>query len=269
MTGVRFHPHPFWTWLRGPTRLEEEDVVLDGVRATEYDPLEEPRLWLALTRVQTPADAAQFAARFGLLHAGNPTLKREREYREPVSVFLHHARDLRHLAEITLHVRGAVSGEARAWRALRLAYPLTYLRALPKYADEPIETDDQRYLAVVMDLVTWGLDDGLLDAHLMALNSGAYHRDQVGEIVLGILPQHLRHWCYFQLARVLAARATLAVCAEPTCAQLFEVGHRLQRFCSPTCTQRGRYRRWQERQSTPSQPTKASKGERRGTSRRK
>ena len=55
-------------WLRGPAFKRRDSIVIEGQKATQYEPMiEGRRIGVDLARVRTADDAVAFATRYGLL----------------------------------------------------------------------------------------------------------------------------------------------------------------------------------------------------------
>src|SRR5690242_12477140 len=75
------------TWLRGPAKIEGDELVFDAKQATEYVPAAEPQVGVELAKVREGNQAIAFVARFGLLRA-MPANARTRIVRESLPEFL-------------------------------------------------------------------------------------------------------------------------------------------------------------------------------------
>ena len=241
-------------WLRGPARLEGDTIVVDYARGTAWDPLSEPALGRELARVRTPDDAVAFAERFGLLRDGAEGIDRFPEAllpgREPFQVFAEAAESLRSITRTVLDVRSAVEGDAEA--LLRLAARFFTSEAEPEPHpgipdwDPPPQriraTDDRSLLIHASHWSGWQLSIALKDTRAFI-----YDRAERGESVspghlrVGILPRTLLDACYLTLAVSLADKDPLSICME--CERLFVVEDARQKFCTPKCANRSRFRK--------------------------
>ena len=94
------------------------------------------------------------------------------------------------------------------------------------------------------------LNDGLAGD-----NAAPYVFDRafIGESVcpgawrLGVAPTTLEGVCYLTVALMLAEKEPIEVCCEPTCGHFFVATDGRQKFCTPACGNRARYRRYQEK----------------------
>ena len=60
-------------------------------------------------------------------------------------------------------------------------------------------------------------------------------------------PTTLEGVCYLTVALMLAEKEPIEVCCEPTCGHFFVATDGRQKFCTPACGNRARYRRYQEK----------------------
>lgn len=207
---------------------------MDCQRGTSYEPLSEPRVGLELTHVKTPTDVVAFATRFGLLGSTRDMtgiLRPEdliAQAREPVATFLAAAADLRWIVKTAIDVRRGTQGDASAIARLR---------------EDFRRTDDRSVLLGASTWVAWGLSNGVIDAR-----PHIYDRAQMGEPVapgllrVGILPETLVETCYLTIALLLADKEPLERCSE--CQRLFIVEDARQKFCTPVCANRARFKRF-------------------------
>jgi len=218
-------------------------VVMDGARATFYQPLAEPSLGLELTSVTTPDAAVAFVQRFGLLHtAWEPSYQAApAQLREPVERFIAAADDLRGIIAIALDVRRAVDGNRDALARVRDRFGKVVAH---HSGDKP---DDRAILIYASDWTALGLSNGLA-----AARPYVYDRAERGETVppgrlrVGILPDTLREVCYLTIAFQLADKEPLGIC--PECQRVFVIEDGRQRFCTPACASRVRFRRFKTKQ---------------------
>jgi hypothetical protein len=243
-------------WLRGPAWQDGESVVMDCARAERYELLAHPKLGLELARVKAPADAVAFVGRFGLLRATSVPLEglrpRHPTAREPFADFVREADTLRRIIETALHVRRAVKGDAASLKQLRDRFTYVDDKSvswLPKNAD------DRTVLTTAGHWATWGLCNGLI-----AARPYVYDRAYMGEAVepglfrIGILPETLIEVCYLTVAVALAEKEPIEIC--PACDTVFVLEDPRQRFCTPKCAGRVRFRRFKEHTSSKRKGTR-------------
>ena len=246
-------------WLRGPAWVEGDAIAMDCRRAEPYQPLADPKVGLALARVRTPPDAVAFASRFGLLRSTKvpvPGLSRKLPLtmREPFSDFAQAADDLRRIIKTASDVRRAVGGDADALHRLRERFHRfddDGLFYVPNATDVPESfwhartVDDRTILLRAGNNAAWGLRDALIHTKPYIYDR-AYEGESVspGLFRIGILPETLREVCYLQVAFALAEKEPLEIC--PECERAFVVDDARQRFCSPKCASRARFRRFKE-----------------------
>ncbi len=241
-------------WLRGPARLEGDTIVVDYARGSAWDPLSEPALGRELTRVHTATDAVGFAQRFGLLNEGAEGIDRIPNAlvpgREPFQEFVAAAEALRTISRTVLDVRAAVGGDTQALLRLKARFFTTEAPAgrevVARDWDPPperiAETDDHSLLIHASHWSGWQLS-----VALKGTRAFIYDRAERGESVppghlrVGILPRTLLEVCYLTLAVSLADKDPLSLCGE--CERLFVVEDARQKFCTPKCASRARFRK--------------------------
>ena len=257
-------------WLRGPTWVDGEDIVLDPSRASTYHPLAEPEIGIELARVRTPDDAVAFAGRFGLLWQGRPHQRRPLQpLRESFSTFETSAEHLRYVLAAAELVRRGTAGDAEAIRRLhqQLFIPedaevqvsegdeIVWRRAGDVYSPDErfVDPDDRTILMYANeDLVARPLND-MVAGNDACVYDRAFMNESVppGALAVGIRPSgSLDAVCYLSVALALAERAPIGVCADPSCARPFFITHRRQRFCSKACGNRVRFRRFADKRRT-------------------
>jgi hypothetical protein len=266
-------------WLRGPAWQDGESIVLDCDRAEEYQPLAEPTVGLDLTSVRTPADAVAFATRFGLLRSSSAETIGDRPAlaREPFVQFAEAASKLRDIVENALDVRDAVDGDADALARLRSNFvvpddhnvivskqifskknsnqvvrvvkQVVKAREILSREKRLVDADDRTILIHASDWSALGLSGGLIDARPYVFDrAGTGEAVPPGQLRVGILPETLLEVCYLTTALALAEKEPLEIC--PECRRVFIVEDGRQKFCTPTCASRARFRRFQEKQSS-------------------
>jgi hypothetical protein len=103
-------------------------------------------------------------------------------------------------------------------------------------------------LIYASDWVALGLSNGI-----GAARPYVFDRAERGEAVppgrlrVGILPETLREVCYLAIAFQLADKEPLAICKE--CQRPFVIEDARQRFCTPACANRARFRRFKTNQT--------------------
>ena len=254
-------------WLRGPAWIDGDSIVMDCAQATAYQPLADLKLGLKLARVHTPEDAVVFVRNFGLLRSSPDLSRRRHEWpkgrpprqnspstaSEPVTDFLHAARELHEIVEMMIDVRKAAGGDEVSMEKLRQFCGFT-------------DTDDRTLLIHCSHTRATQLNDGLLAAKSAPF---VYDRAQIGEPVnpgtlrLGVLPDTLLGVCFLTVALALADKEPVAICQEATCCRPFFVTDGRQKFCTAACSNRSRYRVYKANHPHP----RKTKGTRHGKAR--
>ena len=76
---------------------------------------------------------------------------------------------------------------------------------------------------------------------------------------LGMMPNTLAGACYLSVALTLVDREPIGICAEPSCRKIFFIEDGRQRFCTATCANRARFKRYKERHGGPAKAPKEGK----------
>jgi hypothetical protein len=257
-------------WLRGPAWPDGDAIAIDGARAEWYQVLAHPTVGLELARVQSPADAVAFATRFGLLRTA-PALDWEplpAVLRESLEQFLTSARILRHVLETTLDVRRADAGNPEAFARLRATFVIPddadeiwrvredgrevkkVIKARDGFrsrAERLVDADDRTVLIKASESAAWHLTSVLAGAQPSVFDRAAQGEAvSPGHLRLGILPETLEQACYLSVAVALAEKEPLDIC--PECRRVFLLADPRQKFCTPACAGRSRYRRFTTKQ---------------------
>jgi hypothetical protein len=211
---------------------------MDFDRAELYQPVKHP-VGHALARVRTPDQVASFVTSYGLLRrvAGNPPLQVDRL---PVTEFLKEAEHLTDIMRVHVTVRSAIAGDGAALAAMRA-----------RFGEQAKATDDRGLLLYASAWVAWALNLRLQQTYGRVYDRAAHDGESVppGSLRVGVLPQTLQHVCYLQVALALAEKEPIAICIE--CDRPFVVEDARQRFCTPQCSNRARFRRHHEKHSNP------------------
>ena len=268
-------------WLRGPAWIDGDDIVMDLSRATSYQALAERTIGIELSRVRTPEHAVSFVRRFGLLRATR--LRRSWITGEDSDAPLHElftefeveAARLRDILEVVLLVRQGSNGDAESIRRLRAKLVISEDRDLivqdpstgergARLAGDLISPVERFYDAddrtILMNASQWAADR--LNASLRYDRAPPFVFDRafVGEPVppgawrIGMAPDSLAGVCNLSVALALADREPIDICQEQSCRQVFFVTDGRQKFCTPACANRSRYRRFKAKARTAAKP---------------
>ena len=229
-------------WWRGPARVEGEWVYLDASQAEVFAPLSEADLLFDLANLRRADDVVAFVRRYGLLHVGPGSS----EPRERLSVFLSTARTLTFLLALYQLLRTGVAGDKEAHQTL---WEVVYPMLAPGLEPQP-ETDEELMIGASQALAAL-ISDGLTGVELR-MNSDVEWRvgpnDELGRPDGFRLAPQIRDLvglAYYALALRINERIPMAACGE--CERFFIVDDPRRRFCSTTCANRSRRRRWRER----------------------
>lgn len=241
------HPLP-GDWLRGPSWLDGDDIVMDVAAAHHYRLLAEPDVGIKLARARTPVDAVAFVRRFGMLRTTPKYLTRGLDLRtplrEPFSSFEAASGTLRQISETVVLVRRGGEGDVAAVRELR--------RMLSETEGDVFGTMEAR--SVLMNASQKSaemLSEGLAQEDSRV---SVYDRAIMGESVapgawrIGTTPHTLVGACFLSVALALAEQRPIGICEDEACRRIFFVEDPRQRFCTAKCSNRARYRRHRNRQ---------------------
>lgn len=243
-------------WLRGPAWLDGEHVVLDCRAASAYEPFASLKdLVRALTAIHAPEDAVVFAERFGLLRGSPasrlvpplarmvPPLARER-----VTFFTTTAAELREVVQVHSAVTKAVAGDRNSADFIR-----AWAQQLYEYVGDGTvmvcSADSGKLPAMLLDASRWVART--LTHHLRGAAPLVYDRTVAGESVppgtlrIGLEPRSLFECCYLAIALNIAEKEPIDIC--PTCERAYISEDARQKFCTPACASRARFRRYVEK----------------------
>lgn len=255
-------------WLRGPAWIDPPAVVLDAARATTYQPLAEPLIGLELARVRTNDEVVAFVHRFGLLQVTPAGRPQGAPLRESLDVFLRIAIEVGELFEAAIVLQQATRGDKAALSALRAAvvvpddemYPFrqekdgtwTERRAAEIWSPEEryVGADDRTILIAASEQIARQVNEALSgeDSGLQFLDRAAMGEDAPpGKWRMGMMPSTLAGACYLSVALTLVDQEPIGICAEPSCRRVFFIKDGRQRFCTATCANRARFKRYKDR----------------------
>ncbi|HHX44471.1 MAG TPA: hypothetical protein GX714_10860 [Chloroflexi bacterium] len=221
-------------WLRGPASVVDGWIVLDRQRAHEYHPYGASNLAFDLAAVSTPQDAIAFVTRYGLLRHG----PQANEWREPYSEWQQESSQLRAVFMLKSALDRALEG---APEELQRLAPV--IRPLWQGAPENDKELTEQAAKTIAMIVSEGLR-GVEHRLIAMFEWGAGNAPN--EFATGIHPTDLVGYAYHHVAQLLNKKVVWLAC--PECGQYFVPTDGRQRYCSPTCAGRARYRRWAEKQ---------------------
>ena len=247
---------------------------MDVYYATPYQLRTEPRVGVELSRVRSPDDAAEFVRRFGMLTQLPSLDPRELStlrspLRERYAVFEKTAFDLHIILETMLAVRRGNKGDAQAINQLHewcsvpedqeyhYKDPSTGEARVGKAGDffSPAErnvgVDDRAILTFASEYAAQRVNKGLQSSGHATLR--VFDRAHAGEANvpgawrIGLEQATLLTACYLSVALVLVDQEPIGICAEQSCQRVFFVTDGRQRFCTATCANRARFKRYKAR----------------------
>jgi hypothetical protein len=268
--------------MRGLGRIDHDPQLNDhwiyfedDARWELYEPSRQRGVLYDLTSLREPADALGFLKRWGLLwHSGASQGGDEVLEPELLSDWFHAARELERLLHLyALYRKGLIRDEAGV-RALARYFASLYTGLL--YAADPVAwqptTDEQRD-TFRSALEAWSSEDADIDEMLEDVwdeLTGELHErlwskegtevklsvfsvrelDNVdqkppGEFALIARVPNLVELAYYELALEMTEGTVLEICPEDQ--KIFPVRDPRQRYCTPQCAGRARYRRYAER----------------------
>jgi len=210
-------------------------VVLDD--SEEYSIYDDRGRVFELAGIRTHDEAVAFASKHGLLWHGAAA-----DYlREPFSEWLAQAAMMTRLTLLHSLILLAVKGDADAIAELRTSYEPVY----GEMFELPVDTDADvvhRASIVLAGLVS----EGLKGTDLGISVGLEWEGGQPGEFRTIAHPPHLLGAIYHELSLLIAQRWQMLAC--PECGRTFIPTDARQRYCSPACSNRARYKRFTERQ---------------------
>jgi hypothetical protein len=243
------HWHQFPQWIKGPARIEEEEIVLDGGRAETYYIHEPEDLLFDLTTLYPShpnfktQDAVRFVRRHGLLWHGPEAVARS-EYRESLEDWWYAGATLS--VTITLYkklMEGVETGSAEPVRSLGF-HPVR-VPGTQQWGDDEYE------LMVASMMLASQINERLADcSHAIAAACGFMGADGgplagPGLFMYDIRPPNLESAAYAHLAQLIVARAEIKDC--PGCGRPFTPESGKQKYHSPSCASTSRGRRFREK----------------------
>jgi hypothetical protein len=228
----------FPEWVRGPARIIDSEIILDQNRAERYLPDSLDSAIFELAASNDYQDFRAFLRRYGLLWHGPDSLGTG-ECRESVSEWQLAAYEARVVILLYMKLREAGrTGSADPVRSLKMTWP-----GLPE------TSNDEDYLKQV----SMGLAD-LINNHVeryptVMIPAFSFEENAPpGEFVFGHQPPNLHAALYTNLATMIARRAELKEC--PGCGRIFHPESGKQKYCTKSCANTSRWRRWKEQQSS-------------------
>jgi hypothetical protein len=237
-------------WVRGFGRVAAGWVELDTRRPVEeYVPISEPDLVFDLADIRRPQDAVRFVRRYGLLWHGPGA----DTFRERFSEWEETAQTLRGILWYAATLRDALSGAPVAQEELRRrAADLTDLFQAPAASLDELYAQVSVVIARAVSEGLQGVEEGLEAAVEWETAPGSGIAGPPGQFVFSAHAPHLVGYAYHQLALLLVQRVPLGTCEG--CGRFFRVEHGRQRYCSPRCAGRVRWRRWATRRTGRQEP---------------
>ena len=265
-------------WLRGPAWIDDAAIVLDTASATSYQPLAEPHIGIELARVHTNDEVVAFVRRYGLLRT-KPAKTRGAPLRESLDQFLRITHDVRALLELAIDLQRAGEGDKSAMAELRDAITVPdddmvltsdgHGGQVERRAGDFIPpevryvgADDRTILVATSRIVARYVNECLRreDAGLQFVDRAAMGEDAPpARWRLGMMPNTLAGACYLSVALTLVDREPIGICAEQSCRKIFFIEDGRQRFCTATCANRARFKRYKERHGGPAKAPKEGK----------
>jgi hypothetical protein len=227
----------FSEWVRGPARIDGDEIVLDADRAETYMPYEIDESFFMLAAAKDFRDYKAFVRRYGLLWHG-PEVLGTGTCRESTSDWRRAVYEAARVALICIKLREAAKvGSAEPVRALG-----------PTWPEVAENLSDEDYLRHVSMGVA-----GLINKHLAQYPTvliPAFRFEKKadpGEFVYARQPATLLEALYDDFATIIAQRAELKEC--PGCGRVFHPKSGRQKYCSESCASTNRWHRWKERQT--------------------
>jgi hypothetical protein len=235
-------------WVRGPARIEGEEVILDEERAVPYYIFEPTGLMIDLAIIgaenwltRDPHGILAFVRRYGLLWHGAADLGTGK-CRESLSKWWDEAGDIMWMLD--LYKRLIESIEQDSANPLHEAIARDFAQACQP---EPTSDEDLMNCASVLlaEMITRKLEGCTLgiasSVQLDVTPNGP------GIFLLQQNPPNLVAAAYVDLVQAMVSRAPMRKCIG--CGQMFIPKSGKQKYHSPSCASTSRWRRWKEKQA--------------------
>ncbi len=237
-------------WLRGPATYRDGWIALNAERGSLYSPYQDADLAFAFAHLARGGadEAVAFVQRFGLLSHG----PEDEVHRERLEDIQREARVVELLLTTHAALQRAVAGDTDAV-TVTAAFSREYLEPLLRERGLNLPVGEQPRLEAVAgwiaEQVTHGLAEGdVREALASAVGTTSWSsQPTAADFVITADARDLLGYIYHHLATLFVSRARTRACEA--CGQFFTVADRRQRFCSTTCSNRKRYRRWKDKQS--------------------
>lgn len=251
MIGMSFTTRGPDEWVRGPARVVDGEVILDGHRAETYPMSQSANLPLDLAMLNTgiPEEIEAFVRRYGLLHHGPDKVRTETgELRESVRDWELAGAGLSQAIRFYVDLRQAERD--KSWDVLRNSTSLLFSRVFRDVLAEdakPGWTHDD-YLEAASNVLALWIDDNLRGCELGFVAAAAQEtQPHHGQFLLAYHPSDLHTAAYAELAMLIANRHELGKCEG--CGRWFVPGSSKQKYHDQSCATNARQRRWRQRQS--------------------
>jgi len=221
-------------WLRGRARHDAGMIMLD--EPEQYSIYGNKGLVFELAGIREPDEAVAFATTYGLLWHGADSEDR----REPFERWMTEAGKLTNLLRLHRDIQDAVKGNTVAIDDLRVVFEPIWRHAFEEAATTDAEILHQAqvmlaaWISEAMDGTTEGMTPGM-----------SWEGGQPGEFRMIGYPPHLLAAIYHEFALFVTQRWTALIC--PECGRSFLPTDARQRYCTPTCSNRARFKRFAER----------------------
>lgn|GEM_PF-6930225 len=222
-------------WLRGKARHEAGYIILEEPK--EYSLYDNTETVFDLADIEDVNGCVAFADRYGLLTHGSL----DDELREPVTEWLQHAKMMWTVLRLSWHYRQACNGSEESLQTLTdVASPQLVRPAFENEATNTFEMMAQTNIAIAA-YINQGMD-----GTQQRISADAEWDDPIeGGFRFIIAPPTLLALAYQQLGTLLMRGVEMRRCLH--CDSIFVPVDSRQRYCSPECSGRARYKRFAAR----------------------
>jgi hypothetical protein len=246
MEGWRQYPF----WARGPAQIEDGEIALDEERAQTYYLFESTDLLFDLADLVSdpanpdPRNAITFVRRHGLLWHGEKDLG-SGKCRESLEEWWDEACTLAATTDLYVRLKDSVrSGSAEPLLTGPIDYAAFEDDSITKNTESLIEFTSL-FLAEMISTRLEGCSLGITSSMSIDVKS----REPLSFLLMQN-PTDLVSGAYIQLAQAMANRVPVEVC--PGCGKMFMPESGKQKYCTTSCANTSRWRRWHERQNASS-----------------
>lgn len=241
----------YWPeWVRGPAQIAGDEIVLETTQAETYGMYEPEDLVFDLVNLsplsksfEGPEGAVRFVEKHGLLWHGPDELSND-SCRESLSDWWEAADNFISIMWLHYHLKEALRAGS--------AEPLKEVADLSDYFAPGVHPTDEDYLERVSVLIAEAMSEGLEGCSVGVAPAAALWKEGKraggpGVFMFSHRPPDLLTAAYAHFAMMIVHSREVGQC--PGCGRMFLPKSGKQKYCSESCANTARWRRWKERQA--------------------